>query len=238
MQYYRVPKPLALIGLASILFFTALNLVGIVAQVRSLRAIDSVSHYTYVDSDFPSSIPIDLRPVALTVEKTNRYALTSSSDWGSLFPAGNGWVRLGPDGRLFAVSMYHQLHCLNAMRHALVQAREVAGLHFYDPESSTDPVNGNATMHMHGKRARKLHPETPLQAFSHADHCFNYLRQAILCAADTTIEASQPKVRPDGKNDSGASGFGMTHTCRDWTQVREYLDENDREWRESHDGRS
>jgi len=228
MQYYQVPKPLALVGLGSLLLFAMLNFFGLASQLYSLGDSWRKDHYSYVDSDFPSSLPFDLRPVALTMEKTHRYSLTSASDWGSLFPAGNGWVRLGPDGRQFAVSMYHQLHCLNAMRHALVQAREVAGLHFDDPSSVKE--QGNATSHTHGRRARMLLPETPLQAFSHADHCFNYLRQAILCAADTTIEASQQTKRPDGKSDAGASGMGMTHTCKDWTQLREYLEENDREW--------
>jgi hypothetical protein len=206
-------------------------------------ANSSLLRKAYTSSDYPSSLPVTLRQAALTIEDTNRYALTSPYDWASLFPGGNGWVRLGPDGRRFAVSMYHQLHCLNAVRHALVQARRVAGLHLNDSDSS---------MSARSPARPLLPPETPMQAFSHADHCFNYLRQTILCvplpleltcvfgdpfkltldrcAADTTIEASHFLLRPDGVNDTGASGIGMTHTCRDWTQLREFLQDNSEEW--------
>lgn len=47
----------------------------------------------------------------------------------------------------------------------------------------------------------------------HVHHCFNYLREAVLCEADTTIE---------GQVLSLGSGVGSTTAekmCNDWTQV-------------------
>ncbi|KAG1798716.1 hypothetical protein EV424DRAFT_1332873, partial [Suillus variegatus] len=74
-------------------------------------------------------------------------------------------------GRLFGVSMFHQLHCLQMIRLAL--------------------ING---------------PN------DHSGHCLNFLRQAILCNSDTTLD---PRL-------------GVTHICRDWSQVYAYIEENQR----------
>lgn len=56
----------------------------------------------------------------------------------------------------------------------------------------------------------------------HAEHCFDYLRQGIICAGDSTLEG------PDlGK--SSLSGNGVVHRCRAW-------DESDglESWRKSY----
>ncbi|KAL6303285.1 hypothetical protein BKA93DRAFT_719827, partial [Sparassis latifolia] len=157
--------------------------------------------------DYPPQLPLDISPAALVVNTTHRYGLTADDDWGTIFPNGNGWVRLGPDGRAFAVSMYHQLHCLDAIR------AEARAVNHGDP---TRPANPNHSM---GE-----------DAYAHADHCFNYLRQGLLCAADLTLEASEVKRRPDGALDNGASGIGMVHQCKDWTQVRAFLEETHKRW--------
>ena len=40
-------------------------------------------------------------------------------DWESMTPAGSGgFVRLGPQKRLFGVAMYHQLRCLRVLQQA------------------------------------------------------------------------------------------------------------------------
>lgn len=78
-----------------------------------------------MEFDFPPvllgehQLPLD---ASLTIEDTVHYALNESADWASLFPQGSGgFVRLGPRHRLFGVSMFHQLHCLDKMRRAVVQ---------------------------------------------------------------------------------------------------------------------
>jgi hypothetical protein len=59
---------------------------------------------------------------------------------------------------------------------------------------------------------------------THADHCLNYLRQTILCAADMTLE-------PELVLGSGhvGQGVGVTHVCRDWTKAYDFVMENTRE---------
>lgn len=47
----------------------------------------------------------------------------------------------------------------------------------------------------------------------HMDHCFNYLRQAIECYADSTVEWA--KVNKQGQR-QGIQGWGIPHhECRD-----------------------
>ncbi|OAX30690.1 hypothetical protein K503DRAFT_819176, partial [Rhizopogon vinicolor AM-OR11-026] len=44
------------------------------------------------------------------------------SEWNSLddFPQTHGFVRLGPNGRMFGVSMFHQIQCLQMIWLALI----------------------------------------------------------------------------------------------------------------------
>jgi hypothetical protein len=43
----------------------------------------------------------------------------------------------------------------------------------------------------------------------HSAHCFDYIRQSIMCNADTSLE---------GKTEAGP-GWGSTHECKDYDAV-------------------
>lgn len=60
----------------------------------------------------------------------------------------------------------------------------------------------------------------------HIEHCLRYLRQSVLCCADTTLEEDEPQLDPDGNWVHAASGDNMVHECRDWTVVRRYMNEH------------
>ena len=65
----------------------------------------------------------------------------------------------------------------------------------------------------------------------HTEHCFHYLRQGILCAADTTLEPGGPSMRvPGGGLGQIATGVNVTHTCRDWRQVYDWMAEQHATW--------
>lgn len=53
---------------------------------------------------------------------------------------------------------------------------------------------------------------------NHIEHCFDYLRQSIMCAADMTIE--QARVDSDGHR-RAVDGWKTTHQCREWGKVLE-----------------
>lgn len=60
------------------------------------------------------------------------------------------------------------------------------------------------------------HREIDDDRADHMAHCFDYLRQSILCGADTTLE---------GFSKLGG-GFGITHQCRNYDEVLEWANEH------------
>ena len=100
----------------------------------------------------------------MVLEDSRHYSLNSSeadAEWRSIYPGGQlGFVHLGPNKRFFSLSLYHQIHCLNALRRTI-----------------------NDVQHVHsGEGLGKREVE-------HSAHCLNYLRQTMMCNADLTLEA-------------------------------------------------
>ena len=44
---------------------------------------------------------------------------------------------------------------------------------------------------------------------AHVRHCVDFLRQSLMCHADTTLEIEDEAV-------GGVKGFGVRHECVDW----------------------
>ena len=59
---------------------------------------------------------------------------------------------------------------------------------------------------------------------SHILHCFDSLRQDIICNADDV-------PRYSGFQPSGSTGRGQKHQCRDWNQLEEWANANTACWR-------
>ena len=66
---------------------------------------------------------MEVRDVIMFPEDTVHYPISGDDaleQWETQFPAlGQGWVCLGPGRRRFALTMYHELHCLGRLRVAL-----------------------------------------------------------------------------------------------------------------------
>ena len=60
----------------------------------------------------------------------------------------------------------------------------------------------------------------------HVHHCLNYLRQSIVCNADTTLEPSYVLELENGRKVPAASGIDVVHKCRDWELLRNILEDN------------
>jgi hypothetical protein len=58
---------------------------------------------------------------------------------------------------------------------------------------------------------------------THIEHCFSYLRQGVQCAGDSTLEG--PGF-VDGKNVGALHGWNIAHTCRNWTEMKLWMDEH------------
>ena len=58
----------------------------------------------------------------------------------------------------------------------------------------------------------------------HAEHCFDYLRQSILCHGDTTLEKTHPKG--ETKYGRNQFGWGDIHLWRSYQAIEEFAFEN------------
>ncbi|KAF8552264.1 hypothetical protein OG21DRAFT_1416451, partial [Imleria badia] len=135
-------------------------------------------------------------------EETMHYPINGTLadlEWASLVPEGNhGLVLLGPDSdvRPYAVTMFRTLHCLDRIRRAI---------------ASTSPSSSGEN------EARTV------QARYHVHHCFNYLRQMVLCAANTRLNPTN-HMHPSGR--LASDGIGLMYQCRDWEAVYEAFEAN------------
>ncbi|KAI1477886.1 hypothetical protein F4774DRAFT_388028 [Daldinia eschscholtzii] len=57
----------------------------------------------------------------------------------------------------------------------------------------------------------------------HLTHCFDYLRQSIMCCGDVALEGEQTTF-PDGFD--GSDGWDAKHVCKNYDEVYEYLESN------------
>jgi hypothetical protein len=100
----------------------------------------------------------------------------------------------------FTTAVTHQLHCL----HAIVEV--VAAYTSNDLD------------------------RLPEEGAWHLGHCFDYLRQSIMCSGDMALEG-QHTTFPSGFQ--GSDGWDAKHVCRDYNQVLAHLEENrvdDEKW--------
>ena len=82
----------------------------------------------YHGHDYPEISPLstpDLPQVSMTIEESVHYPLLgadSDDQWFSLTSESYGYVRLGPENRMFVISMFHELHCLRLLNLAFSKA--------------------------------------------------------------------------------------------------------------------
>jgi hypothetical protein len=90
------------------------------------------------------------------------------------------------------ISVFHELHCLDSIRHIYFGRTE----HF-----DRDPV----------VNAQVLAPD-------HIDHCFDSLRQTIMCGADI---APMP-YRWNERRQKALGALDVQHTCRDFDSLLDW----------------
>ena len=58
----------------------------------------------------------------------------------------------------------------------------------------------------------------------HTNHCFDYIRQAIMCAGDMTLEWAMQGLDGGGQD---VDGWGIPHHhCKNWSMIWDYMIEN------------
>ncbi|KAF4612451.1 hypothetical protein D9613_004419 [Agrocybe pediades] len=150
----------------------------------------------FIGTDHPNRLPTEQKLVKLLAQESVHYDILSpeaQDEWLWTASAGDGHLRLGKDKRLFAVAMFHELHCLRTIRGVIA----------------------------HGWNSITKERQ------NHILHCFNYLRQYVLCAADVTLEPGDFT-----KRNFTTERVGATHTCVDWQPAYEMMAEKWAEWDE------
>lgn len=71
--------------------------------------------------------------------------------------------------------------------------------------------------------------KAPIASPAHLQHCLNYLRQAALCGADTSIEPGDFEQRDFNKQKTGGR-----HKCKDWSQAYSIMEHNYAQWKQTH----
>lgn len=83
--------------------------------------------------------------MALTLEDSRHYALDTpdaAAEYRSIYPGGDlGFIRLGPNRRFFGLVMYHQIHCLDSLRQAILHQGQHGGKTKRDVEHAQHCLN-------------------------------------------------------------------------------------------------
>lgn len=109
----------------------------------------------------------------------------------------------------FALDVFHNLHCLNAVRMEL--DKDYYGAHHHGH------VDRRAD-HSHGPDASQQH-QSAWEAASrdHIDHCMNHIRQSLQCRPDLSPAAMHVFADFDGSK--YFLGNAEKHTCYDWENI-------------------
>ncbi|KIJ44350.1 hypothetical protein M422DRAFT_228452 [Sphaerobolus stellatus SS14] len=112
-NHYLVPSNVLHTIIGAFALSLLLNVANIFVQISSHKEMNPA---TMITTGVGAQLPIFPRTVALEVVDSERYGMEDDNDWASVTPLGHGFVKLGADGDFYAISMYHQLHCLNSFR--------------------------------------------------------------------------------------------------------------------------
>ncbi|KAI9065284.1 hypothetical protein FKP32DRAFT_512386 [Trametes sanguinea] len=163
--------------------------------------------YSYVGDDFPAQLPLKLPAVGLVLSSdASHFSLYADDDWGSLFPLSDGFTTLHPADTPPPPPPTTAAPNSPSSDGRTFLISMVHQLHCLDVLRVAFVANRTG-------------------AAQHVAHCLRYLRQAVLCHADATLEPDEPGVR-DGRWEHAASGVDAVHRCRDWTALRRYMDEH------------
>lgn len=95
----------------------------------------------------------------------------------------------------YSMTVFHQLHCLAMIKTELNRQT----LRYPAPEHTHENAN-------------------------HIPHCFDYIRQGLMCAGDMTLEKA--KVNADGVRIRDVNGWGVEHECKNWDDVMRWSEKH------------
>lgn len=137
----------------------------------------------------------------------------SDSAWDSLFPEKLGFVQhpeLAPN--VAGIAVFHELHCLvrtnpHHFRARADKEKDILRQAFW---ASVDGTLKEMAAEDREKNHRTSH--------HHIRHCFEYLRQSLICLADSNLENMNYTAR-------GVSGWQTERTCRNIEKLIDWANE-------------
>jgi hypothetical protein len=150
---------------------------------------------------------------------------------------GQGTVRLGKEStEYYTISVMHQLHCLVGVLSSEAFIQGSLAPYSYAPyvhqacnriSSFADIAHPRALFQwaIHQGFYTAVHAEPAAvtddlqREFPHVRHCFDYIRQALMCSADATLE-------PVNADLGGVTGWDGTHVCRDFGSLAQWAEDH------------
>ncbi|CAI6340175.1 unnamed protein product [Periconia digitata] len=120
-----------------------------------------------------------------------------------------------PNQAVYTTSLTHQMHCL----YTVMEAYNTLQLSL----STTMPPSTASSHSSFTTDDAELKVKMPW----HVTHCFEYLRQSIMCAGDVALEGAATTF-PKGKGGvdlGGSDGWDAKHVCRNYDEVKGYLED-------------
>ncbi|KAJ7114042.1 hypothetical protein C8R44DRAFT_796149 [Mycena epipterygia] len=119
-------------ALALVLLNASLLLGQVYPQLMVRHNNADLPYYSHVGQDYPLQYPIGpLDTVTMTLHESVHFALNASDpvaadEWVlySSIPKGIGRTRLGPNQRVFVLTVSHQMHCLRRIHIALLNRED------------------------------------------------------------------------------------------------------------------
>ncbi|OAA72579.1 hypothetical protein ISF_01652 [Cordyceps fumosorosea ARSEF 2679] len=173
------------------------NLLLLVALLKQYVPRRPAQQFSWMPPEIETTSLFELKP--LYGEGLNN---ESEAAWNELMPVGRGFVVVKnhtaiPDQPGLDQSVSEQKAMVSVFHqlHCLYMTREG---YYSALEGRTDQVSP-----------------------AHLLHCFDYLRQTIMCFGDTTLE-----WLPAPPRDNGSTGWGFEHKCRNFDAISHWVEDN------------
>ncbi|KAJ7187310.1 hypothetical protein C8R46DRAFT_1025187 [Mycena filopes] len=156
------------------------------------------------NAPLPSELPLTVNPAVLEFVFGVHYNITNAAEWATLVPPHQGRVRLPVNGE--------------------EEEEGEFDVGMYTDLRCLDTIRAAYVQMRDGASVRA--PD--------AEACLGHIRQAVLCAADITLEPAHLSCAEDAGvcpvESAVATGRNVEHRCRDWVQVQEYVERNQAGW--------
>lgn len=131
----------------------------------------------------------------MTFEESTAFAQSGAAadaEWAMFMPPNNGFFKASVQNYTvkLGISAFHAMHCLDSLRRVIEVQYGLAS---------------NETL-------EKMANNTEFASFEHIQHCLIYLRQGVMCNADSALEHAIYFSNGTGIR----GGDGTVHTCRNF----------------------